>query len=147
MILQLFHLSGYGTPNLITPYGKIICIIYTMIGLIFAILFQQIVHRKLIPNLYAIVYQLAINRHMIYYSTKSRSYFVSFLIVIFLITFLFIIIPTLFVYNIYVPQWSLIQLTYFAVTTNHMIGFGDFMPCSDLYGQSRSNCAIIMTSK
>ncbi|CAF2485804.1 unnamed protein product [Rotaria sp. Silwood2] len=45
----------------------------------------------------------------------------------------------------YVPKWSLIELTYFAVTTNHLIGFGDLMPCSDLYGESRSTCTIILT--
>jgi len=84
---------------------------------------------------------------MIYYSTKSRSYFVSFLFVISIIIFFFIIIPTLFIHKIYVPQWSIIELTYFVVTTNHMIGFGDSMPCNDLYGQSRSKCAMIMTSK
>ena len=63
---------------------------------------------------------------MIYYSKKSRSYFISFLFINFLIIFIFIIIPTLFIYNIYVPQWSLIELAYFLVTTNHMIGFGEF---------------------
>ncbi len=84
---------------------------------------------------------------MIYYSTKYRSYFVSFLLVIFVIIFFFIIIPTLFIYNTYVPQWSFIELIYFVVTTNHLIGFGDLMPCNDLYGQSRSRCAIIITSR
>ncbi len=47
----------------------------------------------------------------------------------------------------YVPQWSIIDLTYFTVTTNHLIGFGDLMPCSDLYGQSRSKCATIMSGR
>lgn len=47
----------------------------------------------------------------------------------------------------YVPKWSLVQLTYFAVTTNLVIGFGDLMPCSHLYGQSRSICSIILASK
>ncbi len=113
----------------------------------FALLFQKILHRQLIPYLYEIIYKLAINRHMIYYSTKSRSYFLSFLFVISIIIFFFIIIPTLFIHKIYVPQWSIIELTYFVVTTNHMIGFGDLMPCKNLYGQIRSKCAIIMTSR
>jgi len=51
----------------------------------------------------------------------------------------------LIIYNLYVPKWSLIELIYFLITTNHLIGFGDLMPCSDLYGQSRSKCAMIMT--
>lgn len=138
---------GYGSPNLITPYGKIFCIIYTLFGFIFALLFQQILHRKLIPKLYEIIYQFAINRYIIYYSTKSRSYLTSFLLIIFIIIFFFIIIPTLFIHSMYVPQWSLIDLTYFTVITNHLIGFGDFMPCHDLNGESRSNCSIVLTSK
>lgn len=47
----------------------------------------------------------------------------------------------------YVPKWSLVELTYFAFTTNYLIGFGDLMPCSDLHGQSRSKCAVILSSK
>ncbi len=140
-------MSGYGTPNLITSYGKILCIIYTVIGLILALLFQQILHCRLIPTLYAIIFQFATNRQMIYYTKKHRSYFVSFLIVIFSIIFVFIIIPMLIIHYMYVPQWSIIDLTYFTVTTNHLIGFGDLMPCSDLYGQSRSKCATIMTGR
>ncbi len=140
-------MSGYGTPNLITSYGKILCIIYTVIGLILALLFQQILHCRLVPTLYAIIFRFATNRQMIYYTKKHRSYFVSFLIVIFSIIFVFIIIPMLIIHYMYVPQWSIIDLTYFTVTTNHLIGFGDLMPCSDLYGQSRSKCATIMTGR
>jgi hypothetical protein len=146
-LIETFHWLGYGTPSLITSYGKILCIIYTIIGLILALFFQQILHRRLIPNLYNIIFQLAINRHMIYYSTKHRSYFISFLLMIFSIIFIFIIIPTLIIHHIYVPQWSLIELTYFLITTNHMIGFGDFMPCSDLHGSYRSKCAMIIAGK
>ncbi|CAF0859374.1 unnamed protein product [Rotaria sordida] len=144
-ITSLITTVGYGAPNLITSYGKILCIIYTGIGLILASLFQQILHHQLIPIFYRIIFQLAMNRYIIYYFTRYRSFFVSFLLVTFLITLLFIIIPTLFIHNMYVPKWSLIELTYFAVTTNYLIGFGDLMPCSDLYGQSRSTCAIILT--
>jgi len=140
-------LSGYGTTNLITSYGKILCIIYTIIGLIFALLFQQILHRQFIPIFYEIIFRIAINRYIIYYSKKSRSLFLSFLFVTFLITFFFIIIPTLFIHYIYVPQWSFIELTYFAVTTNYMIGFGDLTPCTNLYGQTRSTCAMIITGR
>jgi hypothetical protein len=146
-LIQIFHFSGYGTPNLITSYGKILCIIYTIIGLIFALVFQQIVHRLLIPILYDIIAQLALNRSLIYHTTKYRSFLVSFLIITFLIAFIFLIIPTLIIHTVYVPEWSFIELTYFAVTTNHLIGFGDFMPCGNLFGQSRSSCAMIMTSK
>jgi hypothetical protein len=145
--LFLYNWLGYGTPSLITPYGKILCIIYTIIGLIFALFFQQILHRRLVPPLYDIIFQLAINRYMIYYSTKHRSYVVSFLCVIFLIIFVFIIIPTLIIHKMYVPQWSLIELTYFLVTTNHMIGFGDFMPCNNFHGLYRSNCAMFIAGK
>ncbi|CAF1426220.1 unnamed protein product [Adineta steineri] len=135
----------YGTTNLITPYGKILCIIYTIIGFIFALLFQQILHRRLIPFFYDIIFQTAINRSVIYYSKKSYSFIVSFLFITLLIAVFFIIIPTLLIHSIYVPQWSFVQLTYFAVTTNHLIGFGDLTPCVDLYGQTRSTCAIIIT--
>ncbi|CAF1243887.1 unnamed protein product [Adineta ricciae] len=55
------------------------------------------------------------------------------------------IIPTLIIHSIYVPQWSLVELTYFAITTNHLIGLGDLVPCVDLYGQTRSTCAMIIT--
>ncbi|CAF3445148.1 unnamed protein product [Rotaria sp. Silwood1] len=55
------------------------------------------------------------------------------------------IIPTLFIYYMYVSKWSFIELIYFAITTNHLIGFGDLMPCSDLYGQNRSICTLILT--
>ena len=109
-----------------------------------ALFFQQILHRRLIPILYKFIFRLAIDRHMVYYFKKQRSYLLAFLLVIFSIIDVFIIIPTLIVHSIYVPQWSLIELTYFLVTTNHMIGFGDFMPCSDLYGSDRSTCATFI---
>ena len=92
-----------------------------------------------------IIFQFAINRHVIYYSTKHRSYLLSFLMVVGLIIVVFIVLPTLFIHHMYVPEWSLIELTYFLVTTNHMIGFGDLMPCSDLHGTNRSKCAMIMS--
>lgn len=112
-----------------------------------AIFLQQIFHRKLVTILYQIIYQLAIDRSMIFYFTKHRSYFLSFSLVILSILFFLIIIPTLMLHQIYAPDWSLIELAYFLVTTNHLIGFGDYMPCRDLYGTSRSRCATIMSGK
>ncbi len=112
-----------------------------------ALFLQTILHRRLMPILYKFIFRLAIDRHMTYYFTKQRSYLIAFLFVIFAIIYVFIIIPTVIVYSIYVPQWSFIELTYFLVTTNHMIGFGDFMPCSDLYGSDRSNCAMFIAGK
>ena len=136
---------GYGTRSLITPYGKFLCIIYTIIGLSFALLFQQILHRWLISMVDEIIFQLAINRRMIYYSAKHRNYRLSFLVVVSLIILVFIVIPTVFIHRMYVPKWSLIELTYFLVTTNHLIGFGDLVPCTDMYGTNRSKCAMIIT--
>ena len=111
------------------------------------LLFQQILHLQLIPILYRIIFRLALNHHIIYYFTRYRSFFVSFLLVTFAMALLLIIIPTLIVYNMYVPKWSFIELAYFAFTTNYLMGFGDLIPCNDLYGQSRSICAMIITSK
>ncbi|CAF4926908.1 unnamed protein product [Rotaria magnacalcarata] len=141
----ILAIISYGTPNLITSYGKIICIVYTGIGLVFALLFQQIIHRQFVPIFYQIIFQLAINRHITYYFTRYRSFLASFLLVTCIMVLFWIIIPTLLIHHIYVPKWSLVELTYFAVTTNHLIGFGDLMPCSDLHGQSRSRCAIVLS--
>ena len=138
---------GYGTPNLITAYGKIVCIVYTSIGLILALLFQQILHRRLVPVLFEMIFRLSLCPRIVASSSKRRSYLLSFLLVTFLLTFVFLILPSLILRQTYVPQWSLIELTYFAVTTNQMIGLGDLMPCSDLQGQSRSSCTMIVTGK
>lgn len=144
---EMFRLLGYGSPSLITSYGKILCIVYTIIGLTFALFLQQILHRKLVMYFYRNIHQLAIHRSMIYYFTKHRSYSLSFSFVIFSMIFFLIIIPTLLVHRIYASSWSLIELAYFLVTTNHLIGFGDYMPCGDLYGSSRSQCAMIMAGR
>lgn len=130
-----------------TSYGRTVCIFYTTFGLIMALVLQQILHRLLIPIIYNLIGRVAVSRYMMLYSTKQRSFSVAFLFVLLSICFIFVLIPTLFIYYKYAPQWSFIQLTYFLITTNHLIGFGDFMPCIPLHGQHRSNCAIIMTSK
>ena len=112
-----------------------------------AILLQRIFHRKLVTIFYQIIYQLAINRSMIVYFTKHRSYLLSFSLIILSIILYLIIIPTLILRHLYAPDWSLIELAYFLITTNHLIGFGDYMPCRDLHGTSRSLCATIMSGR
>ena len=112
-----------------------------------AILLQRIFHQKLVTNFYQIIYHLAINRSMIFYFTKHRSYFLSFSLIILSIIFYLITIPTLILRHIYAPDWSLVELAYFLITTNHLIGFGDYMPCRNLHGTSRSRCATIMSGK
>lgn len=146
-IEERLNLLGYGTSSLITSHGKILCIVYTIIGLTFALFLQQILHRKIVTYVYRTIYQLAIHRSMIYYFTKHRSYSLAFSLVILSIILFIIIIPTLLLHRIYAPKWSLIELTYFLVTTNHLIGFGDYMPCGDLSGSNRSRCAMIMAGK
>ena len=112
-----------------TSYGRTVCIFYTTFGLIMALVLQQILHRLLIPIIYNLIGRVAVSRYIMLYSTKQRSFSVAFLFVLLSICFIFVLIPTLFIYY------------------NHLIGFGDFMPCIPLHGQHRSNCAIIMTSK
>ena len=113
----------------------------------FALLFQRILHGRIIPVLYEIINQISFHPYILAHSSKTGNYRSAFLIVTIFIAFSFLLIPTLLIHRFFVPQWSWIELIYFAVTTNYLIGFGDLMPCSDLKGQSRSNCSIYMTSK
>ena len=91
--------------------------------------------------------RLSLHPHLIRNVSKYRSFSLAFAFTFCSIALVFIVVPTLILHHLYVPHWSLIELTYFTITTNHLIGFGDLMPCADLHGQNRSTCSTIMTSK
>ena len=116
---------GYGHVTPVTPVGKLICIIYAMIGIPFTLVFLSAVVQRLLSPTFRFLGTLLAKLGSRIDPFEIRVIHLSILSTVFVIFVFFI--PSAMFWKME-PSWTYLDAIYFVFISLTTIGLGDYIP-------------------